>query len=288
MVADLKMSGADINITELIPLNTREINLKKNRGYRRIVSSINAIGLIEPLCVYKENGHYLILDGFLRYKACEELGFATVPCLLYQNKEAYTFNKMINSLSPVQQSRMIRESLKTLDRSKVANVFGIKSVQHRLGTQMLKQLDPKVLAAVDGGTLSRRCAMELVHVKWERQQEILREMEKTEDYSISFARAMVIKTANNMRNRSLKKKRPWGGDTAKKQELVAKLEAVTKRHDFYINLYRQYSADLLKLHVYVRKIITNEKIREYLSTKYIEILKGFEKIVFDTEGNKAI
>ncbi|MFB0552322.1 MAG: hypothetical protein ACETWQ_03310 [Phycisphaerae bacterium] len=73
---------------------------------------------------------------------------------------------------------------------------------------------------------------------------------------------------------------------AKKKQLVEKLEEVEKRYDFYTNLYRQYSADLLKLCVYARKLITNENIRAHLENNLPEILERFEKIVFETEGQK--
>lgn len=286
MGSELQINGADIDIERLVPLKDRDINFRKNRGYKKILSSISTIGLIEPLCVYKENGEYLILDGFLRYKALQQLGVDTIPCILYPTKEAYTFNRMINKLSAVQESRMLRESLKTIDQNTVADVFGIKSIQHRLGTDLLKQLHQNIISAVDQEVLSRRCAKELTYVSRARQAQILKEMEKSEDYSISFARAMIIKTPSSMRNQKKKNTKPWRENTERKQELVDKLETVQKRYDFYTDLYRQYSADLLKLYIYVRKLITNEKVRIYLDIQYPEILERFEKIIFENEGQQ--
>ena len=287
MLNEINMNGKDIDLEKLVPLNERGLNLKKNRGYRTILSSINTIGLIEPLCVYRENGHYVILDGFLRYKALEQLGAKTAPCIIYATKEAYTFNRMINQLSPVQEIRMLRESLKKIDRNTIADVFGIKSIQHRLGTGLLKHLDQKIISAVDTGVISRHCAKELTYVKHPRQMEILGEMEKSKDYSISFARAMVIKTPDRMRNAQRKDRKPWLDHSDRKEELVNKLETVQKRYDFYTNLYRQYSADLLKLFIYVRKLITNDRIRTYLDINYPEILERFENIIFEAEEKQV-
>ena len=83
MVNELNMNGEDVDIERLVPLKEREINFRQNRGYKKILSSINTIGLIEPLCAYRENGHYIILDGFLRYKALQQLDAQTIPCLIY-------------------------------------------------------------------------------------------------------------------------------------------------------------------------------------------------------------
>ena len=287
MANEINMNGEDVEIERLVPLKERDINLRKNRGYKKILSSISTIGLIEPLCTYKENGDYIILDGFLRYKALQQLGVKTAPCLIYSTKEAYTFNRMINKLSAVQESRMLRESLKKIDQNTVADVFGIKSIQYRLGTDLLKQIDQKIISAVDKGVMSRRCARELTYVKSPRQVEILQEMEKSGDYSISFARAMVIKTPAGMRNNKKKDKKPWQGNSDRKQMLANKLETVQKRYDFYTNLYRQYAADLLKLFIYVRELITNDKVRTYMDINNPDILERFENIIFENEEKQV-
>ena len=61
MVNEINMNGEDVDIEKLVPLKERDINLRKHRGYKKILSSISAIGLIEPLCVYKENSDYIII-----------------------------------------------------------------------------------------------------------------------------------------------------------------------------------------------------------------------------------
>ena len=120
----------------------------------------------------------------------------------------------------------------------------------------------------------------------DRQIQILKEMNRTKDYSISFARALVVKTPPEMRSRNKRKKKPWTTNSEKKRQLVDKLEETERRYDFYSNLYRQYSADLLKLCVYTRKLITNDRIREHLENNFPEILVLFEKVVFEVNGGQ--
>jgi len=286
MATDINVNGEDVPIEKLVPLNKRKTKLKTSAGFRKIVSSIEVLGLIEPLCVYRENGNYVILDGFLRYKACQELGITVVPCLLFRDKEAYTYNRMVNRLSPVQEIRMLRKSLETLDQSTIAQVFGLKTIQYRLGTALMSQLHQSVVEALDRNLVGRQCAQELTHVKHARQVEILAEMEKTGDYSMPFARTLVLKTPASLRIRKKgKRKSPWQKQVSRKRELVAKLEEIEKRHDFHTNVYNQYSTDLLRLVSYVRKLITNESLRSYLTSRYAEILQRFEGIVFETDGD---
>jgi ParB family chromosome partitioning protein len=92
MGTPINVQGKDIPIELLVPLKEREINFKKNRGYKRIKSTIQTAGLLDPLCVYPENGYYVIVDGYLRYMAFQELGVKMVPCQIQQSKEAYTYN----------------------------------------------------------------------------------------------------------------------------------------------------------------------------------------------------
>lgn len=286
MGTPIEVQGKDIPIEMLEPLKERDINFEKHRGFNKILSTIQTIGLVEPLCVYKENGRYIILDGYLRYKAFQQLGVELVPCQIRQSKEAYTYNRMVNNLSAVQQSRMLRQSLGTLDKKTIEEAFGIKSIQYRLATTVLKNLHPNVIKAVDKTLMSRRCATELTYVNRERQLQILKEMNRTKDYSISFARALVIQTPTEMRSRNKKRKNPWTSSSEKKKQLVKKLEEVEKRYDFYSNLYRQYSVDLLKLCAYTRKVITNVNIKSHLENNFPEISERFERIIFETEGQK--
>jgi len=288
MNSHVNVEGKDIPIEMLIPLKERDISLKKHHGFQKMKSTVETVGLIEPLCVYKEANGYVILDGYLRFKALQELGITTVPCWIHNDKEAYTYNRMVNRLSTVQQSRMLHQSLDTLDRKTIEQAFGLKTINYHLATNILNQLHPSVIKAVDKDIISRRCATQLTNVKKERQDQILKEMNRTSDYSIAFARALIIKTTPEMRKQKSKSNKPWEGNNEKKKQLVEKLEEVQKRYDFYSNLYRQYSTDLLRLCVYARRLITNETIALHLESDFPEILKRFQAIVFDTEGHQAI
>ncbi len=69
-----------------------------------------------------------------------------------------------------------------------------------------------------------------------------------------------------------------------KQQLVAKLDAAEKRYESCTGLYRQYSFDLLKLCIYVRKLTADERIRTYLEVNAADVLKRFERILFETQA----
>jgi hypothetical protein len=76
-------------------------------------------------------------------------------------------------------------------------------------------------------------------------------------------------------------RKTWGQVDARKKDLIFRLQHAEEQHDFYSKLYRQYLTDLLRLNFYVREMITNELVAEYLKTHHGDILARFTKIIFD-------
>jgi ParB-like chromosome segregation protein Spo0J len=69
-----------------------------SRKYMSIRSSIQEIGLIEPLTVSPAeliDNQYILLDGHIRLIALKELGYNEVPCLVAIDDESYTYNSRI-------------------------------------------------------------------------------------------------------------------------------------------------------------------------------------------------
>jgi len=286
MKAEFEIDGRDIDLKLLKPLQVRDINLKTNPGFKKILASIKAIGLIEPLAVCKENGspNYLILDGYLRYIACQQLEIETVPCLLYSDMQAYSFNKNVNRLSAYQEIRMLRKSLESIDEPTIAQTFGMTTIRHRLAPTLVKSLHPKVVTAFQEDRIGKICAVEFTAVIPERQAEILAEMEKAGDYSPAFCRSLVIQTPMTHRTKKKQHRKIWAQDDERKQDMVARLEQAEKQHDFYSGLYRQYSTDLMKLIFYVRSLITKPKVEQSLQAHHAESFARFKGIVFENDG----
>lgn len=273
--------GIDLPVTRLRPLRDRKVT---KREYDRIVASIKAVGLIEPLVVYPEGDGYVILDGAQCYRALVELGVEVVPCILGGQREAFTSNRMVNRVSPVQENRMIERSLSEVDEATIAAALGISGLGHRLKKTLLKQLAPEVAAAFDAGKIIRACAREFTHVKPQRQKEILQAMETYKDYSTTFVRTLVIKTPSDQRENRGRKHNPWDKTFQKKNDLIRKLTEAEQKHDFYSQLYKQYTVDLLRLAIYARSLLTNRRLREYLDQRHPGIVARFETIIADARG----
>ena len=272
----------DIPIVKLIPLKKRKIN---KQAFSRIAASIQKHDLISPLLVYPENSHYLILDGYQRYLILLELGVEMVPCALWDEKEAFSANRMVNHLSAVQENRMIEKALTELDEVTIAETFGLNRLAHRQNKALLEQLHPDAAVALDKNKITKACARELTYVTVERQAEIMQAMIQYNDYSIVFIRNLILKTPPKQRSRKRTgTQNPWLRGEQNKNNLMKKLQDAEQKHDFYSRLYQQYSIDLLKLVIYVRSLITNERICDYLKIHHPKTLSCFENIVAHVEG----
>jgi hypothetical protein len=211
------LDGRDIPIVKLVQRNERKVNTKY---FKRIEASIRAIGLIDPLIVYPTGDSYEILDGCIRYRILLEMGVETVPCLIGRQREAFTGNRMVNPLSNSQEMRMIRKSLEELDEKTIAATFGMTSIGHRLNTNLIRGLDPSVQKAFEASKINLQCAKELALVKQDRQAEIIRLMESCNDYSVTFARGLVLKTPAAKRAKLNGKKSPWARSEDTKSDLL--------------------------------------------------------------------
>jgi ParB family chromosome partitioning protein len=272
--------GLDIPIVKLVPRNERTVSAKY---IKRIEASLRAVGLIEPLIVFPQGDNYEILDGCLRYRILLEMGVETVPCLIGHQREAFTGNRMVNQLSASQEMRMLRKSLEELDEKTIANALGMSGISHRLNISLMDKLDATVVKAFEASKLNLQCAKELAHVKPERQAEILKLMESCNDYSVTFARGLVLKTPVAKRAKLNGKRTPWTQADEKKNDLLKKLREAEQQQDFYSGLYRQYTTNLLKLVIFVRTLVANPRIKQFLRENHPQQLEVFEQIINSTE-----
>jgi ParB-like chromosome segregation protein Spo0J len=99
-----------IPVSNILPSRKLPDGLTLSLKYKQIQSSIEEVGLIEPLSVapvVRNSEQHLLLDGHLRLMVLRALGHAEVPCLLAKDDEAYTYNSRINRLSTIQEHVMI-------------------------------------------------------------------------------------------------------------------------------------------------------------------------------------
>lgn len=277
---DPLVHGIDVPIVRLVPRHERSV---KKTQLKRIEASLRSVGLIEPLIVYPDGENYEILDGCLRYRILLEMGVESVPCLVNPTRDGFTANRMVNQLSASQEMRMLRQSLEELDEKTIANALGFAGIGHRLNKGLMQKLDPLVAKAFNANKVSLQVAKEMAHVKSDRQVEILKLMDSCNDYSLTFAKGLVLKTPVSKRVKTTGRASPWSRGEEKKTDLIRRLQEAELQQDFYSGLYRQYASNLLKLVIYCRSLLGNPRVAAYLKEHHGEVTDNLLQVINATE-----
>ena len=277
-----KLKRIMLKIEEIEVEQRRNINIQNNRKYKKIVSSIQNIGLIEPLSVYQQKDKYILLDGYLRLLAAKELEMDEVPCFIYQNRDSYTFNAMRNEISPLQESKMIKKAISQgVDENDLAIVLNVPLKRIRQTKKLADSLIPEARELLDGNHIFRSTAEQLSRVNQEGQHMILKKMDEAQNYNASYAKVLVMKTPKEM-IRSGVAFRNNNPDHYEKR-LYTQIKKGNQEIEFYAQRYKENMKELMKHVVFFRTILERETTSEYLSLNYPQIVKDVKKILNRSE-----
>lgn len=255
----------------------------KSRKFKQILSSIDAVGLIEPLTIAKADrasGKHLLLDGHIRMFALQELGFKDAPCLIAKDDESYTYNNRINRLSTIQEHFMIRRAV---DRG-VTPARLAKSLELDLDliTKKINLLDgicSEAVGLLKDKQFSANLSPVLRKLKPYRQVECVELMVATNNITVAYAQALLAATPSNMLVNERGQKKIKGVTS----EQMAKMEREMANLEGQFKLVEQsYGQDVLNLVLakgYLTKLLDNDAVIRFLSQNNPDILREFSGIV---------
>jgi len=271
-----------IPIASILPVKAIEKTAKSSHKYRQIAASIREIGLVEPPVVIqdtRDTNSYLLLDGHLRIEVLRDLGQTEVECLISTDDEAFTYNKRISRLSPIQEQRMIAKAIeRNVPRDKIARALDInvRSISRKV------QLLDGICQEVVGLLKDKMCQLAVFDVL--RKMNPLRQIEAAEllinanNFSVSYASAILAGTPQAQLVTPQTPKR-LKGMTA---EAIARMERELSRlQEAISSIQDSYGQDHLHLTVvkgYLRKLITNDRVARYLEQYQPELFIEFQKI----------
>jgi hypothetical protein len=271
-----------VQINSILPVKAIEKTAKSSHKYRQIAASIREIGLVEPPVVIqdtKDPRSYLLLDGHLRIEVLRDLGESEVECLVSTDDEAFTYNKRISRLSPVQEQRMIAKAIeRNVPKDKIARALDInvRSISRKV------QLLDGICEEVVGLLKDKMCPLAVFDVL--RKMSPLRQIEAAEllinanNFSISYASAILAGTPQAQLLTPQTPKR-LKGMTA---EAIARMEReLSQLQEAISSIQDSYGQDHLHLTVvkgYLRKLIANDRVARYLEQYQPELFIEFQKI----------
>lgn len=252
------------------------------KKYGQIKASIKDIGIIEPLAVAptSNKAQYILLDGHIRFEVLKELGYTEIPCLLSLDDENYTYNKKINRLATIQEHFMIRRAIEQgVDEERLAIALNIDIKSIRSKANLLRGICPEVIELLKNREVSPNIFPLLRKMKSVRQIECVELMLSLNNLTVPYAKALLMTTDGSM----------LSDPKQKTKKLDTTFEAIKKIENDRANLQIQfkileqsYAQDTLNLVLavgYLKKLLSNNNIENYLKKNHLEIYSELKAII---------
>lgn len=269
-------------LSVILPSRKSPEGLLTSRKFKQIVTSIQGVGLIEPLSVGKPNrsGQYVLLDGHTRLVALKQLGFEDAPCLVATDDESYTYNNRISRLSSIQEHAMIRRAVESgIPPERIASELDVDVSHIQKKLNLLDGICPEAAELLRDQTFSPNLGAVLRKMKPTRQIECVELMVSANNITVAYAQALVAATPSNFLVGETKP-RKMAGVTA---DQMAKMEReMGNLHEQFKLAEQTYGQDILNLVLakgYLTKLMTNDAILRHLTKKYPDVLNEFDGIV---------
>ena len=269
-------------VDALLPVRVLRTATKSSKKYQQITASIREVGLVEPPVVARDPanpGTFLLLDGHGRIEVLKDLGIEQVECLVSTDDEAFTYNKRISRLSPVQEHKMIRRAIERgVPEEKIAKALDINPQSVRRKVRMLNGICDETVAILK----DKPCPMAVFEIL--RKMKPLRQIEAAEllvnanNYSVAYASAILAGTPQTQLAEGSKPKRIKGITP----EAMARMESELARlQESITSIQETYGQDHLHLTVvkgYLAKLLGNARVVRYLMQHRPEFLTEFQAI----------
>lgn len=274
-----------IELGKIVPLRTITSNMRASRKYRAIASSMQEVGMIEPLVVHPAPGDstmYLLLDGHLRVDILRTQGATTARCLIAKDDEAYTYNKHINPLSTIQEHHMLMKALNDgVNEDRIARVLHIDLRVVRQKRELLNGICAETADLLKDKPVTSGCFAIFRKMTPLRQIEAAELMVTISNYSVVLAKTILAASTPDQLIKPGARKAP----RALTSEQIAHLEQeMTNSRAGLAALKDAYGAERLELQVacrYLNTILGNQRLRKYLGKQHPDLLKELEQIAKD-------
>ncbi|EAY1190104.1 RepB plasmid partitioning protein [Salmonella enterica] len=256
------------------------LNVKISVKYKQILSTIEIIGVIEPIVVYiNEKSERIILDGHLRVEASKDAGLDKIYCLIAEDEESYSYNKYINRLSVIQEQRMIIQAVEagvSEERLSIALNISVQILKAKF--KLLDGISPEVIALLSEKIVPQAIFSILKKMKPERQLEAVSTMMSINDFSRKFALLLLHYTPNEMLknpNDSKLKQQDIAKNFARMEREMAAMEMETKQLE---DIYGTNNLKLAVIISHIKKLLSNYTVLNWLVDNNPDYLAQLKKI----------
>ncbi|MFM0301446.1 plasmid partitioning protein RepB C-terminal domain-containing protein [Paraburkholderia sediminicola] len=272
----------DVPLNVLHASKVLPLRVKQSIKYAQIRSSVEAIGLVEPVIIIPHPsvpGHFSILDGHVRVEVLSDLGRDQARCLIAKDDEGFTYNRRVNRTAAIQDYNMIvRVCESGVPVEKLAAALGLSVATIRGRFRMLDGICDEATRLLSDKPVPRRVFSILRQMKPFRQIDAAHAMINLDNYSGRFALAMLETTSDDQLVEASKKSAEKNGTVEAIQRVERELAALQTDTKL---LEENYGPDSLKFVViksYVASLLNNARVVRWLAQFRSEYLQQLQLI----------
>lgn len=277
------LEGIMLPLADILPLKQLKPSTKTSPKFQQILASVREVGIIEPLVVFPQNGAgklYLLTDGHSRLEALRQLGKTEAPCLITKDDEAYTYNRRISRLATIQEHAMILNAIKSgVAEDKIARALNVdvKSINQR--RDLLCGICPEAAELLKNRHVAPKAFPVLKKMKPVRQIEVAELMLAASNFSVPYAKALLVATNVAMLTDPTKGKTSGGLTPEQVAKMEKEMEALQRDLRLVEDSHGNSVLNLVLARGYLSKLLGNQKVVRYLAQTHTDIFHELEKIV---------
>jgi len=275
-------------VGSIIPQRVVPADVLRGNIYRQIVSSIQEIGLVEPLVVFPQDKGFLLLDGHLRLEAVKQLSLTEIKCLISIDDESCTFNQRVNHIPPVAQHFMIVEALRHgVTEKRLAAALNVEVSAIRDKTKMLDGICEDVVHILRDKHFSPSIFSILRKMKPAIQIATAELMNLRNDFSVTFAKTRLALTPPDLLVEQ-------ASDRKAKNQIFASNAMLEEDTQLLVrtlkSIEESYGADVLTLTVcctYLESLLANQNVCRYLQKHHSGTLTALQNVTKATQTSTS-
>lgn len=278
----------EVPLDKIITLVPLPAGIKESVSYRQVRSSVQVIGLVEPVVVAINREHvntFIVLDGRMRLEVLRDLGAQHALCLISTDDEGYTYNKRVNRLSVIQAHRMIvRAAERGVSVQQLAEALNVTPGAIREKFRMLDGICNEAVALLADKPATYGMFRVLRQMKPFRQIDVAQAMINLGNYSIKLATAMLQNTPPEQLSEDAITKAQLGGPNDALRRLERELAAMQADTRLLEEGYGPASLQLeiIKTHI-ESALLENVAVVRWLAKSKPEYLQQLQRIADITE-----
>ena len=269
------METFQLRLENILPVRQITQTQKRSGRYDVILTTLKAVGLVEPLVVYPQKGqpgNYILLNGHMRYLAMKELGMTTAICLIATDDEGFTYNARINRLTAIQEHKMITRAVNNgASRERIAIVLNIRATEVVATLNLLKGIHEKAVELLKDKPISAQSLRMFTKVNGERQVEIAQLLIDANNYCIGYVEGMVMVTRKEQLAKTDEPPRKKGMTAEAIAKMAQETEAMEAGMKDITKNFRDNIFSLQTAKTYINALLKNVLVNRYLKAKHSEI-----------------